>query len=503
MNQKQANELAATILHEIQVTSHLQYFFGSKPIIRVEPSPLEVDTDEPTESSPFFVTVASNGNTLAASADYPNNPISSRSFSSSSEWEKLREEIVSVDEELLMIDALSSLEGEMKRLLKTQIVRHQFLLSASLRIRNKRFSWVRLGYFYVFSLVGSLVSAPFLLQTWTGGKNFIWNSPINPVFTTGAFVILFFILISYAVTILFGKIGQGKEKTNLEIIFPLGWLRLFSWPTIIVCSYVAIVFAIIFFLRQNSSHTFIFDVVVAALLGVAEFTTIVLMYALLRGTVIARRNFSQSLMALLIWDLIHLLYLVEQSHGDWVELEYKQRQMALLELAAICIEKYLPLQLPSGDALTDLWWRERTRQIAGALREKKKWILTPTNLTYNDFVDKMAHALICLITGDWDALERCEPEKLPRLSSWRTISVTMLRTVLLAALPIIGFWIFQQTPLALTDPARGYVSAGVFIWIVLTCLTQLDPNISARISAFKDVVNLVNLLQPPKSDPKP
>jgi hypothetical protein len=319
------------------------------------------------------------------------------------------------------------------------------------------------------------------------------------VVTTGAFAILFFILTSAA----FYKNTQGLAKTRPETLFIGEWFRLLKWPSIITFSYVVIFFGIIFLLRQYSPNTFVFDVVAAALLGVVEFMMIYLITSILWGAVMTRRVLSRYIMALLIWDLIYLLYLAEQYHGEWVELEYKQRQMALLELAAICIERYLPHRLPSGDAVTDTWWRERTRQIAGALREKKKWILTPTKLTYNDFVDKMVHTLICIINGDWDALERSEPEKLTHLHSWRTITVSLLRTVLLAALPIIGFWIFQQTPLALTDPARGYVGAGVFIWIVLTCIAQIDPNFSARISAFKDVVNLANLLQPPKADTKP
>jgi hypothetical protein len=159
MNQRQANELAATILHEIHITSSLQQFFGSEPNIRIEPSTREADTDELTESSTFFVKVISNGNKLAATAYNPNNYISSRSFSAPSEWEKFRQEITLAEGErvlplhlssLQMIDDLSALDKETKQMLKTQVVRHQFLL-ASLSAGDKRLA-IFLGFFlsYVY-----------------------------------------------------------------------------------------------------------------------------------------------------------------------------------------------------------------------------------------------------------------------------------------------------------------------------------------------------------------
>jgi hypothetical protein len=217
--------------------------------------------------------------------------------------------------------------------------------------------------------------------------------------------------------------------------------------------------------------------------------------------VIGRVN-SHYAIPLLVWSLIQILALAERSHDDWIELEYKQRQIMFLEMAATSVERFLPHQLPSGDSATDDWLSERAWQVASAVREKKKWILTPTKLTYNDFIDKIVSNLVCVTSGNWDALERVELKKPTHSQSWHSFVVSLLRAILVAALPIVGLWIFQQTPLALVDPVLGYVIAAVFIWVLLIFLAVLDQNFSSKITAFKDITNLASLLSPPGANHK-
>lgn len=145
--------------------------------------------------------------------------------------------------------------------------------------------------------------------------------------------------------------------------------------------------------------------------------------------------------------------------------------------------------------------KETAEQVATALREKKTWILTPKNNTNVYFIEKITSTLLCILKGNWDALERVDLEKPSSPQSQHPITsflLSLLRTLFLMGLPLIVFWIFQLAPLVIPETFRGYVVVGLFLWELLTLLVVFDPNVGTKISAIKDLASLL----PSRSDGK-
>lgn len=244
-------------------------------------------------------------------------------------------------------------------------------------------------------------------------------------------------------------------------------------------------------------HYIINDIAAALLASIIANIIIMMLILIVSYVVDLSRSwlyYARYPLPILVDTLITLLHDAESAGDNWVLLEYKRRQILYLERAAKCIEYYFPRRLQSGDVITNTWMKETARQFAAALREKKKWILVPKKDTTDYFVKSIASVLICVVSGDWDALERAEPEKLSLPEARRVILVVLagiLRAVLIAGLPILGFWVLQQTSLAFTGIVREYMIIGLFIWDLLTFVILLDPNFNTKISALKDILSLV------------
>jgi hypothetical protein len=60
--------------------------------------------------------------------------------------------------------------------------------------------------------------------------------------------------------------------------------------------------------------------------------------------------------------LVTMLHRLEHERSGWNELEYKNWLPLALEDVAVCLERYLPRQLRSGDQSSDLWTRAAFQQ---------------------------------------------------------------------------------------------------------------------------------------------
>jgi hypothetical protein len=128
---------------------------------------------------------------------------------------------------------------------------------------------------------------------------------------------------------------------------------------------------------------------------------------LLFGRIAVERWFAVRYpLAVLVHSLIDVLFSVENELDFRTDLKAKQRQLSGLEVASLCIKEYLPRQLSVGDLNTNLWWRQMTQQVANALNDKKRWILTPKMDTQEWLSRSLASTLVCVLSGNWDALEK-------------------------------------------------------------------------------------------------
>jgi hypothetical protein len=207
----------------------------------------------------------------------------------------------------------------------------------------------------------------------------------------------------------------------------------------------------------------------------------------------------------IIHNLILTLREVETESINSINLEVKLRQVLRMEVVAHCFEYYLFEQLASGDIITDGWLRKMTKEMALAIREKKRWLLTPTNNNQEEFLNRIVSVLICVIKGNWDAIERMEPEKLtdglPSLPPLRRPwVVNLLKTVAIAILPVLGFSLVQWSPWAIKGPFLDYMVIGLFIWVFLVFVSTLDPNLSNRLSILKNLRDLLSSSNNSKSE---
>jgi hypothetical protein len=189
--------------------------------------------------------------------------------------------------------------------------------------------------------------------------------------------------------------------------------------------------------------------------------------------------------------LVTMLHRLEHERSGWNELEYKNWLPLALEDVAVCLERYLPRQLRSGDQSSDLWIRAAFQSRAWAFRALKKWIVVPKPDTRDHLLRRIAAGVVQSISGNWDNLESAEPETAARAEPWHSRLVQALRVALSAALPSLLFWALQRTPIAVHPPVSDYVAVATFVWVALTVLAALDPLYKIKLEGLKHVTALL------------
>jgi hypothetical protein len=153
---------------------------------------------------------------------------------------------------------------------------------------------------------------------------------------------------------------------------------------------------------------------------------------------------------------------------------------------SLFIERDLTRQLRAGDVATNAWLRDRSWQIAAALRDLKKWISTPMWDTRARLIEELSRSLICAASGDWDGLSRSMPEKLT--GSQVRIGLLMIARLLLAgALPALALWGLQSTRFRLQGEIYHYAVFGVSLWGLISLLSAFDPTFSTKASTIADM----------------
>jgi hypothetical protein len=117
-------------------------------------------------------------------------------------------------------------------------------------------------------------------------------------------------------------------------------------------------------------------------------------------------------------------------------------------------------------------------------------VVTPKSDTRNQFIARIAAGLSQITSGNWDALEQRDPEKISRLQWWRSHAETVLRTVFLASLPGLLWWALQQASLAPKKVPVAITSVFYFwcFWAAMTFLIAYDPHFWLKATALKEIV---------------
>jgi hypothetical protein len=202
--------------------------------------------------------------------------------------------------------------------------------------------------------------------------------------------------------------------------------------------------------------------------------------------------------AMLVGHICHVLS-VGQSAENWRSLAGRGELLSELELAARCLEYFIPRKLPALDPTSGAWQENRTRLMAAALRTVKIWILNPQSDTREHFIRRIAATLQPIALGDWHSVEQLSDEDLikPVQLSARQRAGRITAALVRAALPLVLALLATKLPLGsdgkplLEGGIANYLVGGTIIYAILTLLMAIDPQISDRVAIFKEVVNMI------------
>lgn len=234
--------------------------------------------------------------------------------------------------------------------------------------------------------------------------------------------------------------------------------------------------------------------IIAALIGqIAYISTLLLtlMFATLNKLIFIRLQKTYYPDADIIHGLVTILSIMQNNSVHWSDVSVRSKLLENIESVAFCIEHFLYKKLKSGDLSTDIWFEQTTKKIAASLRLKKTWILTPRNDTANHFTKNISDTLISIANGDWDSLEKAEPEKIGTRTLWKDRLKDIGKVLFIGFSPIITLWFIQNSPLAISKPLSDYAIAGSLLWALFTSITTFDSSFSLKIDALKEIANLL------------
>jgi hypothetical protein len=163
-----------------------------------------------------------------------------------------------------------------------------------------------------------------------------------------------------------------------------------------------------------------------------------------------------------------------------------------LEYAARCLTRdLLPSRtttyLGSGD-----WLVQRTAGWAEALIHMQRQIVASIPAGQTKLEALLIHEIRCLATNDLGTLAwRQPPPPLPRRTVLRRQAITVVRTILVAGLPLAVVLITQQF-LHVGPGVFGWSRITTGIWALLYVMLSLDPAIRDKIDAAHEIAGLLH-----------
>jgi hypothetical protein len=176
------------------------------------------------------------------------------------------------------------------------------------------------------------------------------------------------------------------------------------------------------------------------------------------------------------------------------EIDIRKFLLSEIEKSSKYLEYYMPIKMSTNDEITDKWFANSMRQAAGALREKKKWVLTPKKDTYHYLSTSILATLTCTVQGNWDALEKLAYNKENQQTSTmnRIIHFTteFFKTLIITTLAAFSLFGLQLIPNVAKGSSLDSTIHLITLWIVLSLLAKYDLNTNSKFSLFKEAKDL-------------
>jgi hypothetical protein len=193
------------------------------------------------------------------------------------------------------------------------------------------------------------------------------------------------------------------------------------------------------------------------------------------------------------------------SHALWLasvntpwHIEVKKEIVIDLEDAARMISKFIPRKLRGLDFHSELWIHAQANEIASAIRDLKKWVVSPSTATQANLVSELYCILSNTASGQWQYLRRLSPEKVSA-SEVRLRIFQIAAAVSRSVVPLILLFAWKNTPFGPSEKQFDGISVATFAVCALYLLVSIDPSAETKIKGVGSILSIFGRTNPERS----
>src|ERR1051325_2613741 len=197
--------------------------------------------------------------------------------------------------------------------------------------------------------------------------------------------------------------------------------------------------------------------------------------------------------AVVVDELLSVLAAIDTANygepgSSWPELSHRRALCDHLETVASCFENYFSGYFLTAAPEMNRWTDQATTEIASGVRELIKKLITSGPHSALDFKEHVIKYFWAALSSEWGQFDRLSVQKVSRREGMRTRLTSGITAVVTAAVPVLLLFLLRRWHLV-NEPLLTYVTVGAYIWAALSLLSQVDPQYSGKIAAFKDITS--------------
>lgn len=401
---------------------------------------------------------------------------------------RLREVRARTKARMRFYSSLTSIDDETKKVLLPTVLRTQNQL-AGVDLWYRRIS-------RAFNLIGTTVGTSLLF-----GASYLFMRYILRIERLFDFVVkehpkeallMYGILLITLILVIIPNMALRLFSKRVRAFLPFSKIiSLWLWGTVLL--YGVALSQVVLALDRNQNVLLTRHAISTGMVGGLACLTWLIVYSYLFHTVrviFRRRVFSFYTDAIIINEFLRALSHMENINNRLIGTGFKNNVISHIETAAGCVETYLPQRLRTGNKVTDSWADVASAEIAAGMRELIKWMITPKQDTIEHLKNRLTSYFIFASRGDWDSFPRISVQRIPQQVVWRSRIKIVATALVSSAIPIITLWVVKRLDIV-TGPILLYLTVGGYIWSALTLLSHLDPNYGAKLTAIKDITQLL------------
>lgn len=190
--------------------------------------------------------------------------------------------------------------------------------------------------------------------------------------------------------------------------------------------------------------------------------------------------------------IIESSFRLSQTNWSNAVKKRKERQMALVEIErlALLIEKDWSGHILPGDEKTNKWKVNTLKGIASSFRKIKRKIIIPSSETPLELEQKFNSIFHKIMIHD---LQGLMDEEVPAARIRKRSFVSALQSFIVAILPIALALCIKLYASSIMDESYLHITLILSgLWLLISLLIWLDPNIADKISTVKSVRSMFN-----------